>query len=200
MVIKSIQKTKDTVTPLINLAAKGIIGEDREALLLKYKETNTSNEEKKKEKLMTKMTLNSKVPISPALMADFKENALELNPNWIESITTMSKMEWQSMTLKMICGVNIDESQYLREYVVMMMKGSGTGVSRYSFLHHVLKRNKNSKKVLYEEDKDCLLQVYYFCLILYDFDGIILDSELLPLHCEKAKRLEDYRSCGRKFK
>ena len=41
-------------------------------------------QERRKDKLKTQMALNPKMPVSPALMSDFKDEALKVKPDWIE--------------------------------------------------------------------------------------------------------------------
>ena len=146
------------MTPLNNLATKGVIGADREDLLKKYRESNILEEEEKKEKRKTILTLHGKMPVSPNVMNEFRQNALSLRPDWIESISKKKTLEWQCDTLKLMCGSSV-ESQSLRNCVIIMFKGTGRGVTRYSFLHHILKRNAGSRKELKPEDRDCLYQV-----------------------------------------
>ena len=147
------------MTPLRNLPTKGNIGEDREALLFQYRENNNIMQERRKDRLKTQMALNPKMPVSPALMSDFKDEALKVKPDWIESVDKLRKVDWQRDTLKIMFGTN-EECQKLRDYMIMMFRGSGQGSTRYSFLHHILKRAESSKKKVSLEDQDCLYQVF----------------------------------------
>ena len=144
------------MTQLTNLSQKGVIGEDREHLLKKYRDNNLNSLEKKKEQWKSNINLNQKRPISPALIEDFKDVATESSSEWIESISFLKKVDWQARTLKLLCGSN-ESSNFLRECVLKMLRGSGRGVTRYSFLIHIKKRI-NGKEVE-DVDKDCLYQV-----------------------------------------
>ena len=116
-------------------------------------------QERRKDRLKTQMALNPKMPVSPALMSDFKDEALKVKPDWIESVDKLRKVDWQRDTLKIMFGTN-EECQKLRDYMIMMFRGSGQGSTRYSFLHHILKRAESSKKNVSLEDQDCLYQVF----------------------------------------
>ena len=159
MLIYLIQKTNDTLTPLRNLPTKGNIGEDRETLLFQYRENNKIMQEKRKERLKTKIVLSPKMPISPALMSDFKEEVVKVKPDWVESVDELRKVDWQRDTLKILFGKN-EECQKLRDYVILMFRGTGQGATRYSYLHHILRRIESSKKTVLLEDRDCLYQVF----------------------------------------
>ena len=118
MLIYLIQKTNDTLTPLRNLPTKGNIGEDRETLLFQYRENNKIMQEKRKERLKTKIVLNPKMPISPALMSDFKEEVVKVKPDRVESVDELRKVDWQRDTLKILlhwCSVLVSSNPHLCE-------------------------------------------------------------------------------------
>ena len=80
-------------------------------------------QERRKDKLKTQMALNPKMPVSPALMSDFKDEALKVKPDWIESVDKLRKVDWQRDTLKIMFGTN-EECQKLRDYMIMMFRGN----------------------------------------------------------------------------
>ena len=141
------------------METQGIIGEDREALLKKSRETELLAIESMKGKRKSTVDLHQKLPVSPAVMDDFIHFATILKSDWAHGITNSKKADWILITIKMMCGITM-ESSNLRNDIIRMFQGSGRGLTRYSYLHHITKRNKGSTKPLKEEDSDCLYQVF----------------------------------------
>ena len=124
----------------------------------RYRANVLLEQEKKSEKRKAMVTLHPKLPILPSLLDEFERNAVKLKPNWIDRSSQIKRHEWVLETLKMMCG-STGESGILRDCIINMMKGNGRGVTRYSFLHHIEKRNAGNLKALKQEDTDCLYQV-----------------------------------------
>ena len=161
MLVTALQEKRDTIGPLKNLPSRPSVSKDRMDRISALQSEAAIRKADKAKKLNEEVNLHSRQPVNPLVRDKFIANASMIDPDWITKHGTLRKMEWQKLTVGLLCKNN-GEGKVMRECLKQMMIGQGKGALSYSFMHHMRKKvqDKHSRgKEIDFKDRDCLYQV-----------------------------------------
>ena len=163
VLVNMLQENRDTLAPLKSLPTKACIGNDRELRFNIFQDEAERDKANKLQKSKEVGGLHKKQPISPAVKDQFIRAALDLDPQWIAKLETLTESKWKALTFKLICQEG-KCGNMLRQCLKKIMEGGGQGATRYSFRHHM--QQKIDEKVrsglkVTERDLDRVYQVFY---------------------------------------
>ena len=129
-VLNSLQKKRNTLHPLEKIKNGLDISLEVKENALKKKNLVLYRQQRKMDEYKKEARLSNRYPVSSEVIKQFTKAATNLDANWLEKRSWLSKHDWRKLTFALTCS-DTSHGQEMRICVGEMLRGRGEGSEKF---------------------------------------------------------------------